>query len=753
MTLMQAAFGMALIAVLSAAAPLPQSPAVDLQRAKQREQATGDCKAVLAEYARIADESARTNRAAAAEALLRAAMCHESLKDGNAEQAYARVEVDFSDQVAFAQDAGRRRRALRQLKLQAFGDLPETPGPFKAIEPDSRLTVSSVTSPDGTRALERDVRGLVLRDLTKGTERILIPVHDAQGQPIQSSAFPLWSPDGREVVAFVQDLRDGSGTLRAIDAASGTPRLITTLSVGPPVLTVLEWTAAGEVLFRVGQRAAGGRGGPGVELGADAEFYVVKAAGGEPRKVFTLPSQRRSDIGNVAPDGRTIFVVKNERLVSIDMATGQERQVSLAVGPAYPRISPDGKMVAFLSRLDGAWALYVARLDQLPVRDPLMVARIPVRGSEPPEVGQAQGMHWDTGGILRFEYQDSESHLYRIDLDRDGHPSGQPQRLTRTIDGFIVEIAPDSARIAFSQVVSRDSPKGGLLVVSADGGAERRVGEFPPALQTGAGAVGRPFGWMSSNDVFIAGQESALLAVNVETGATRPVPNSTSLGTIKLFGKSRVGNRLQYLPLHNQMLYTTQDESLVTRLVMRDLGNGSEQVIQEWPRLVLPPTDWRVSPDETMVAYWGTPLGVKFEEGDVLPTLRDWPHALNIVTIEGRPVGALLTRRGAAGVGITWTPDSKRVLYEDTDGPPGLPSMRAIDVAIGQVSPFLPDSVFSALGFDRPILGRWSWSPDGKFVVFSASGQTTHRFGWQGVTYDIVRAKTEGRRPSSGERR
>ena len=80
----------------------------DLQRAKQREAQTGDCKSVLAEYGRIAEQGVKTNRAAAAEALLSAAACHDKHGDSQAQKLYSRVVSEFADLRIFREEASKR---------------------------------------------------------------------------------------------------------------------------------------------------------------------------------------------------------------------------------------------------------------------------------------------------------------------------------------------------------------------------------------------------------------------------------------------------------------------------------------------------------------------------------------------------------------------------------------------------------------------------------------------------------------------
>src|SRR5687767_13678148 len=78
-----------------------QSLEVQLQRAVQGEAATGDHKAAIAEYRRIA-ERAGTNRPVAAQALLRLADAHRDMGDAEARKVYQRIVSGFADQADVA---------------------------------------------------------------------------------------------------------------------------------------------------------------------------------------------------------------------------------------------------------------------------------------------------------------------------------------------------------------------------------------------------------------------------------------------------------------------------------------------------------------------------------------------------------------------------------------------------------------------------------------------------------------------------
>jgi len=209
----------------------------DLQRAKQRE-VTGGCKTVVAEYTRIADDGAKNSRPIAAEALLRAAMCHEQLKDGKAQQFYARVAKEFKGSPP-ASEANRWLAAVRG------------PAPSKTLVWTKPAGVSIVNvSPDGRYVLyvpgvdsngltvsfsvktDAGPGGLSVHDLTTDTDRPL-PKPKEAGNLGFTGERAAWSRDSQHIAYTsaaaqpagmgqrrqlrVVELRaDGSGSNRAV---------------------------------------------------------------------------------------------------------------------------------------------------------------------------------------------------------------------------------------------------------------------------------------------------------------------------------------------------------------------------------------------------------------------------------------------------------------------------------------------------------------------------------------------------------
>src|SRR5688572_24485920 len=153
---------LALVATLAA-----QNLDVELQRAIQREIATGDSKAAIAEYRRIADR-AGSNKAVGAQALLKLAEAHHKAGDAEANKVYEQIVARFGDQVEIAAIA---RGRLGNESRAARGAAPSlrqvwVPGTRPGGIANLRI------SPNGQSLVlvTNDSRDLVIRDIASSRE-------------------------------------------------------------------------------------------------------------------------------------------------------------------------------------------------------------------------------------------------------------------------------------------------------------------------------------------------------------------------------------------------------------------------------------------------------------------------------------------------------------------------------------------------------------------------------------------------------
>lgn len=181
------------LGALLAAAPLAQGRAeLALKAAMDKEVIDGDLKSAIAEYKKVV-ANAGTNRALAAQALVRMAACHEKLGDGQARAVYEQIVRDFSDQ----------RDALAVARAHLAKTEPPVPAAGMMLR---KVWAGARTSPDGSISADGrfltftdwETGDLAVRELSTGTDRRLTN----KGSWAQSEALAedsVVSRDGRYV--------------------------------------------------------------------------------------------------------------------------------------------------------------------------------------------------------------------------------------------------------------------------------------------------------------------------------------------------------------------------------------------------------------------------------------------------------------------------------------------------------------------------------------------------------------------------
>jgi Tol biopolymer transport system component len=220
-----ARFGLAAaLPFLLATTLVAQSLEVQLQRAVQREMATGDTKAAIAEYRRIADR-AGANKVVAAQAMLRLAEAYAKQGDAQARTVYEQIVARYADQTEVVAAA---RSRLGTSRPQPFGAAIRRrvwTGPEIEQQVRGRVRVS----PDGRflAFAANSWNDLIVREITTGAQRVL--VHNLSGE----ISNPVWSADGKRI-AF-QFESHNAGEVRIVNVDGGG------LRTAMPTPRDLEW--------------------------------------------------------------------------------------------------------------------------------------------------------------------------------------------------------------------------------------------------------------------------------------------------------------------------------------------------------------------------------------------------------------------------------------------------------------------------------------------------------------------------------
>ncbi|MGY6551689.1 MAG: prolyl oligopeptidase family serine peptidase [Erythrobacter sp.] len=255
-------------------------------------------------------------------------------------------------------------------------------------------------SPDGTRIAyvrrsnsimqDRAVSAIWLIDTRTGEE---VPLAGVDGDAFA----PRWSPDGRRL-AFISTT-GGSAQIWVRWLESGAAARLTTLPSSPSSIT---WAPDGSALAFTMLVAGDGLklGGPpaqkpeGAKWAEPLEIYdlltyradgagylksgfekifILPASGGAPRQLTFGDYHDRGPL-DFSRDGQTLYFSANRapdwqinprtsEIHAVDIASGAVRALTSRAGPDFaPRVSPDGRLIAFLGYDDTARAYENNRL-------------------------------------------------------------------------------------------------------------------------------------------------------------------------------------------------------------------------------------------------------------------------------------------------------------------------------------------------------------------------------------------------------
>lgn len=279
------------------------------------------------------------------------------------------------------------------------------------------LSEIPVWSPDGRR--------IAFIKVQEGNSQIYVMNADGSGQrrltsPPGTNTFPAWSPDGQRIV-FVSS-RGGNPQIHAMNADGGKQVRLT----GPPgESTVPVWSPDGRQIAFVTTRDRG-----------VAELYVMNADGADQRRL-TEP----------------------ESYVANEKSRGEQRQeaggILLRPGVLHPAWSPDGKRIAFVTRVGLA-------------EQSIQVVAPDGSGRVRLATGYAPAWSPDGQQVAFVVARVGDAQIYVMKTD------GSLKRLTPVGVNLLPTWSPDGRRIAF--LASRDGDLG-FYVMNADGSGQQRLAD------------------------------------------------------------------------------------------------------------------------------------------------------------------------------------------------------------------------------------------------------------------------------------
>lgn len=241
---------------------------------------------------------------------------------------------------------------------------------------------------------------------------------------------PTWSPDGKSI-AFKRHHPGSTETYDLVvrSLETGDERAYGASGNGAPL-----WFHDGKSVLTGNRRADG-----------TLTFYRVDLQTGNFKDLSMLASA-------LSPDDRTAYFYRGDgktptRVMSVDLNTGQERQISVlpVTNGLAIAVSPDGRTLAL------GW------LDRSPGNSKLHIARVSVDGKDYREVFATDHLFgagivsWSQDGrsiLFNQEQTEGASHWGVMQVPADGSGPAKLLIATPPLQGF--DVSPDGSRIAFS---------------------------------------------------------------------------------------------------------------------------------------------------------------------------------------------------------------------------------------------------------------------------------------------------------------
>jgi len=523
----------AMALVTSVVAQRKQSE-IDLQAAIRIETVDLDIKAAIAQYQKVADQYAKTDRATAATALLRMAECYEKLGDARATPTYERVAKEFSDQPEAVSHARTRWAAIGG--ATASGD--STTGPVCV---DCLTNARVALSRDGRWMAMPDVKTgvLTIRDLSTGQVTKL-----TDGRAVH----PVFSPNARQLAYAAGG--DGPHQVRVMPNQIGGKSRILIDNPEFEYAVPMAWSPDGASLL--------------VQLSHEGDetwqTAWVSVADGRMKVLKSLDWRRRGfeDRPALSPDGRYLAysalvtnpgkpgaagpdAPKNIYVLAADGS--KETQVTTAAGLyEFPTWSADGTYLIFKSARSsssGPWDLW-----SIPVKDGKAADAPSVVKSD---VGNVSLIGMAPSGSLYYVLSRSAVPQIAVATVPRGSSTSDAIRVTHRFVGDAAIWSPDGKLIATSgPPVGRVGPNAGsspdIRISSVETG-EQRICPLP------SGFLARRLGvaWLHDG--------SAVLVEMQEVGTS-----SWSVGRIDV--KTGHLTRLGALPEAGNLAISSDDKRL-----------------------------------------------------------------------------------------------------------------------------------------------------------------------------------------------
>jgi Tol biopolymer transport system component len=427
------------------------------QQALSKERAEGKLQEAIALYQRVVDV-ASADHALAARALLQLGRCYEQLGNIEARGAYERLIARYPDQTDLVAQARTRLATLARMPMPIPAPAAMTVRGLPDIGTDVELVA---VAPDGTKAIVMDYskgQNIALYDFAKKQTRLLTDNNWLNGGAYSAA----WSSDARRVAYVQANYMNATQELR-VTTLDGQSSVVFQTESAQSVYPV-GWTPDGATLVVVAVRP-------------DKTWAVgtLPATGGRFRPLRSFGwsfGSRREPSPRLSPDGRFVAYFDGEtglrdvHVVSLD--GGDAYRITNHPGDDFAPIwSPDSRHLVFTSNRQGSVSVWtVAVKDGSPVGQPVKLKD---------GMQSARLIDWTASGIF-YNQETTSWDLYTVPMDPvEGRQAGLPRLIpySRTGRNISPVWSPDGGRLAFVSSAAAEPDRRYVVVMPAEGGEPR----------------------------------------------------------------------------------------------------------------------------------------------------------------------------------------------------------------------------------------------------------------------------------------
>jgi Tol biopolymer transport system component len=430
------------------------------EKAKFTMETKGDLKGAIKLFNEII-EKYPDEREYAAKSQLYIGLCYEKLGLKEAQKAYQKVIDTYPEQTEEVRAAKEKLSVL--LKAQAVVEKGDKEFKIRKVWAGPDVSTSGEPSPDGRYlSCVNETGDLVIRETATGKKHNLTK----KGPWEESAEFAgtsRWSPDGKRV-AYKWFNKDSFYDLRIIGLDGSGPRVLfqnKEVEVEPA-----DWSPDGKhILAFLLQIKQGTR-----------QIVLVSVADGSVRVLKTLDERRPRSRALFSPNGKYIgydFLRPQKDTQETDiflLSTEGNLEIPLIKHQAEDRLlgwTPDGKSVLFASNRAGTTDIWLIRVTEgKPQGTPELIKK---------DIGQIQPIGFTSKGYFYYSISTSMVDVYIASLDmKEGKFLEQPTKAALRFEGFNLnpDWSPDGNYLAY---VSSRPDSWVLCLRSAKTGETRTV--------------------------------------------------------------------------------------------------------------------------------------------------------------------------------------------------------------------------------------------------------------------------------------